>query len=128
MVNTHWLYYLLVHWFVNWRVHLLLHWLLHWVHTGYRPDASRINVDLLIPVCAAIFSQDTPDSRIVLTATRSIAGERRGLPKVLPLRRARSIPARVRSEILILSCLATAAKIPMTASRKIPQESMYCSV
>src|ERR1022692_1709680 len=46
----------------------------------------------------------------------------------LPFLRTRSKPALVRSLILIRSCCATAARIPMIASPNTPRLSTYCSV
>ena len=87
--------------------------------------SAPLKVFTLIPSLAAIGRSPSP-SRCILRA-RATSTTKARLPSTLPALRARCSPAKVLSEILILSCLASVAAILITTSRNCPQESKYGS-
>ena len=87
---------------------------------------ARLAVLAEHPKIRAHFLHDLPDARNRLTF--AISTSVRGLPNLFPRLRARSRPALTLSLSRILSCLAIVARIEITASLKIPQESKYGSV
>jgi len=90
------------------------------------PLTIRDTVVFDSPHSPAIFPSEQPS--LCSMSTRSRSQTTRGLPPTLPLLRARSSPATVRSLNRTRSCFATVASIEITASLNIPQESRYCSV
>jgi len=93
---------------------------------AYAVFKIRALVVRLNPMVSDISRRLLPSSR--RRRTRSRSSTSRGRPPTRPCLRARSRPARVRSLIFRRSCLARVAAIEMTASRKMPHESKYCSV
>src|SRR5262245_41948900 len=102
--------------------------LVTWLAFSYAAVSSTIRATVLLdrPISAAISPSDLPASRSSATLTRSVTT--RGRPPTRPCFRARSRPATVRSLSRMRSCLAMVARMDSTASRKMPQESRYCSV
>jgi hypothetical protein len=92
---------------------------------------SLVRMALTVPkgmvVCFAILLAPKSFSRFSVRTWRIVVSGSGGLPSRLPFSRADLNPAKVRSDILAVSCLASVANIETITSLKDPVESNHCS-
>jgi hypothetical protein len=92
---------------------------------------SLVKIAFTVPkgmvVCFAILLAPNASSRFSARTWRIVTSESGGLPSLMPFDRAILSPARVLSDILAASCLASVANIETITSLNGPVESSHCS-